>query len=80
MTKSLDYTKIKRELKIDARALEIPIGSAEVFIERAITDAVKSLRPKTLITENDLKRAIARELQKYHTDLAYVYRNRDKII
>ena len=80
MIKDLDFTKIKRELKIDARALGIPAGSAEIFIDRTILDATKALRPKSLITENDLKRAIAKELKKYHADLAYVYRNRDKII
>lgn len=80
MTKDLDYDKIKRELKIDARALGIPTGSAEIFIDRTLVTVTKTLRKKTIITENDLTRAIVKELKKYHPDLAYVYQNRDKII
>ena len=80
MTYDLDFTKIKRELKIDARALGIPTGSATIFIDRTLDSAIKTLKRKSIITENDLKRAIAKELKKYHADLAYVYQNRDKII
>lgn len=80
MTKNLDYDKIKHELKIDAHALGIPIGSAEIFIDRTLIAVTKTLRKKTIITENDLTRAIVKELKKYHPDLAYVYQNRDKII
>ena len=76
----LNLTKIKRELKIDARALGIPSGSANIFIDRAITAALKKLGRRSIITETDLKNAIAEELRKYHPDFAYVYQNRDKII
>lgn len=77
---NLNHDKLKRELMIDARALNIPVGSAEVFIERALKGADKTLRYKTIITKTDLKKAIARELKKYHKDFAYVYEKRDKII
>ena len=73
-------TAIKQELRIDARALGIPDGSAELFIKRAYNTAIKKFAHRTLITENDLKTTIANELQKYHKDFAYVYKNRDKII
>ena len=72
--------KIRRELQIDARALGIPSGSADVFIDRAISSTIKQLSRKTIITEVDLKNTIAKELSKYHKDFAYVYKNRDKII
>ena len=75
-----DTTSIKRELKFHARALNIPSGAANDFIERAITAATKSLKQKKLITESDLERAIVKELKKYHKDFAYVYENYDKII
>ena len=77
---TLDETKLKRELMIDARALDIPIGAAEIFIDRAIKAGVKKLRRKSIITETDIKIAISAELSKYHKDFAYVYKNRDKII
>lgn len=75
-----DTAKIKRGLKIDARALNIPSGAAEIFIDQTIKDVVKTLKKKTIITDADLTRAIVKELKKYHADLAYVYQNRDKII
>ena len=73
-------TTIKHELKIDARALGIPSGSAEIFINRAISATTKKLSNRSIITEHDLRSTIAKELQKYHPDFAYVYQNRGKII
>ena len=80
MDKSLDPTIIQKELKIDAKAVGIPSGAANIFIEKTIDLALKSLKNRKIITEQDLKRAITKELKKYNKDLAYVYQNRDKII
>ena len=77
---NLNKTRLKRELLIDAKALGIPTGSAEIFIDRALDATDKNLKNRTIITKNDLKRTLAKELEKYHKDFAYVYRNRDKII
>lgn len=78
--KDFDEAEITKELKIDAKALGIPEGAAEQFIERTIKGAHKTLKRKSLITETDLNRALVKELKKYNADLAYVYENRDKII
>lgn len=72
--------KITRELKIDAKGVGIPSGAAEIFIKKALTATTKKLSLKTIITEDDLKRTLAKELKKYNKDLAYVYENRDTII
>ena len=80
MSKTLDTKKIHRDLKINALGLGIPIGAAEVFIEKVIQDSSKQLKNKQIITEDDLERVITKELKKYNKDLAYVYKNRDKII
>lgn len=79
-TSSFDEQKLRRELKIHAKALNIPSGSAEAFIDRTLADAQKTLKSKQIITDRDLDRAIIKELKKYHQDFAYVYQNRDKII
>lgn len=76
----LDLKKLKTELKIHAHALGIPTGAADDFIKRAIQDVTKALKPKKIITDQDLKRLVTKELKKYHKDLAYVYENHDKII
>ena len=78
--RDFDENEIIHNLKIDAHAVGIPEGAAETFIERTIKDVKKSLKNRSIITENDLHRAILKELRKYHADLAYVYENRDKII
>ena len=80
MSETLNTTKLKRELKIDAVGVGIPTGAAEAFIQRAIDDSLKLLKNKKIITEADLKRTLAKELKKYNRDLAYVFQNRDKII
>ena len=80
MKNSLDLKTVIKNLKIDARGLGIPSGAAEVFIDKSIQTAEKSLKSKKIITEKDLRVAIAKELKKYNADFAYVYENRDKII
>lgn len=71
---------LTKNLKIDAKAIGIPTGAAEIFINKSLAAAQKSLKSKKIITEKDLKLAIVKELKKYNTDFAYVYENHDKII
>lgn len=80
MTNYFNEKELTKSLKIDARALNIPIGAAEIFIEKTISAVKKQLKPKTIITNKDLDRIVIKELKKYNIDLAYVYKNRDKII
>ena len=75
-----DQKKLKAELKIHAHALGIPVGAANDFIDHTIKNTTKTLKSKKIITNQDLKRVIIKELKKYHKDLAYVYENHDKII
>ena len=72
--------ELVKELKIHARAVGIPEGSAESFIDATLKSVKKSLKNKTVITRADLSRIVAKELKKYNQDLAYVYKNHDKII
>ena len=75
-----DELKIIADLKTEDKALGIPVGATESFIEMTIPMVAKNLGDKKIITEKDLTRAIVKELKKYNADLAYVYENRDKII
>lgn len=72
--------RVKRELKLHAKALGIPVGAAEAFIDETLKTVEKNLKKKTTITQGDLDRMIVKELKKYNADFAYVYQNRDKII
>lgn len=78
--KDFDLEQLTKDLRIDARGVGIPEGAAEIFIKRTLKDAQKSLKRKSIITENDLKRAVSKELKKYNADLAYVYEFHDKIV
>jgi len=71
---------LQKSLKIHAKALGIAPGAAEIFIEKSLKAAEKSLKKRSLITEADLTRATVKELKKYQPDLAYVLENYDKII
>lgn len=76
----IDTKLLTKNLKIDAKAVGIPIGAAEIFIDKTLKAIQTTLKSKTIITDKDLDRAIIKELKKYNPDLAYVYENRDKII
>lgn len=78
--KDFDYKSLTEQLKIDARGLGIPDGAAELFIKNALESLKKTLKTKTIITEKDLNRLLAKELKKYNADFAYIYQNRDTII
>ena len=71
---------IRSDLKLHARALDIPSGAANDFIEATLESVQKSLSKKSTITSADLTRLIVKNLKKYNADFAYVYENRDTII
>lgn len=79
-TQLFNANQLKKELKIDAKALNIPPGAAQIFIDKVLAGTDKALKSKKIITEDDLTRIVVKELKKYHADLAYVYKNRDKIV
>ena len=78
--KTLDEDLLKKELKIHAKGVGIPAGAADEFVKRTLKEVLKSLKNKKIITDGDLERAVVRELKKYNADLAYIYKNRGKII
>ena len=80
MIEHFNETALIKTLKIDAKALGIPIGAAEAFINETLKSVKKQLKSKNIITNHDLERMVTKELKKYNADLAYVYKNRDKII
>ena len=71
---------VRSELKLHARALGIPSGAANDFIEETLKSVQKSLSKKSTVTSADISRLIVKNLKKYHADFAYVYENRDTII
>ena len=72
--------ELNKDLIINMKALGIPIGAAEVFADKILQEVSKSIKGKKIITAEDLNRFIATAAKKYNGDLAYVYKNRGRII
>ena len=70
----------KKELKLHAKALGIPEGSAEIFIKSTIDSVNAALKNKNIVTSADITRLAVKSLKKFNKDFAYVYENRDTII
>lgn len=74
----------KQELEADivreAKVIKIPEGSAKAIAKKVVCQVEKWAQKRPAVTLNDIDRRVAIEVAKYSDDLAYVYRNRGKII
>lgn len=75
-----DEQALRAEIVRNARGVGMPLGAAEIVAEKAAKATADWVTKRSAITSDDLNRVIARETEKYSTDLAYVYKNRGKII
>ena len=82
MGKSYEYTHegVVQNVLRYARSLEIPEGMSKQLAERAARKADIWMKNKSTVTESDLRRVIGKELEIVSPDLAFAYRNHDKII
>ena len=78
--KSFEKSDLIDELRRESKSVGIPAGSAELIIRKVIEGICPWLEERNMITKSDLEWVVSRELDKYNADLAYIYRNRDKII
>ena len=72
--------KLKNELLHEARVLGLHRGSVELMLDKVVEEVDKWVADRAQVTDADLDRVVAARLQKYNKDLAYWYRNRNKII
>lgn len=72
--------ELYNELIHSAKAVGLSIGVAEVIADKVVKKVTEHLARRAVITIDDLNRFIADETEKYSKDLAYVYKNRGKII
>jgi 2-phosphoglycerate kinase len=71
---------IKATILRQAKSLKIPSGWAQQIADRVAEKTDKWIADKAIVTEDDLRKVIIKELDKLNADLAYAYRNHDKII
>ncbi len=75
-----DEQELKNDIIREAKALGVPVGTAEVIAEKVAKLVAKWVNQRVTVTVDDINRRVALEIAKYQTDLAYVYQNRGKII
>ncbi len=77
-----EYTHegIRESVLRHAKALRLPEGWAEQVAERVAKATDKWIDDKDVVTEDDLKNFICKELDEISPDIAFAYRNHDKII
>ncbi len=73
-------TALVKDIIKNAKAINIPIGSAEIFAEKTADHVEKWIKTRAKVTETDLNRVIAQKLATFNRDLAFFYKNSGKII
>jgi hypothetical protein len=71
---------VKESILRHARSTKVAPGWAEQIAERVASDVDAWIADKDIVTENDLRKKIIKELDVLCPDIAYVYKNHDKII
>lgn len=72
--------ELQQDLVHSAKALGISAAVAETISLKIAKKVAERLSKRAAVTMDDLNRFIATEAEKYNKDLAYVYKNRGKII
>ena len=72
--------KLITEIMFEAKVLNRHFGSAEIIAEKVADEVEAWAKKRTFITEDDITRVASEKLEKYDKDLAYIYKNRGKII
>lgn len=78
--KTFSIEDLKKDILHEAKLLKVSDAVAETIASRAVEKVEKWIEKRSAVTSDDLNRQIAKELQKYNADLAYVYQIRGKII
>ncbi|MBR6961811.1 hypothetical protein IKH79_03545 [Candidatus Saccharibacteria bacterium] len=65
---------------MNAKSLRLPEAWAKQIADRVVKNIDKWIADKELITEDDLRKQIVKELKVLEPNLAFAYRNHDKII
>ena len=69
-----------KDILRNAKAANIPIGSAEIFANKTADHVEAWIKNRAQVTQADLDRIIAKKLSTYSKDLAFFYKNNGKII
>ena len=76
----VDAESLEKDILKEARTIKMPVGEAKGFSKKVAEKVAKWAEKRGAVTANDINTKIADELKKYSGDLAFIYRNKGKII
>lgn len=71
---------LQEDLLHNAKVVGLSAGAAAVIVEKVVPKVAERMAKRAVVTVDDFNRFITQEVEKYNKDLAYVYKNRGKII
>lgn len=82
MKKVREYSskQLEKEILADARALGVAENWAKTIADKTVKDVEKWIKKRGAVTEADMRRVAHKKLQELHADVAYIFKNRDKIL
>lgn len=82
MKKKQEYSskKLKEEILHNAKALNIAEKWAETVADKTVKHVDKWVKGRGAVTESDIRRVASEKLETLNPDIAYIFKNRGKII
>jgi hypothetical protein len=71
---------LRAQILADAKSLHIAEKWAETIANKTVDHVDTWIKDRGTVTEADITRVAYQKLKQYHADLAYIYKNRDKIL
>lgn len=71
---------VKRSILRNARSAKVAPGWAKQIADRVTKEVDEWITDKEIVTEADLRKKIIKELETLSPDIAFAYKNHDKII
>jgi len=78
--KTYSSSALKQQILSDAKSLKIAEKWAETIAEKTVKHVDAWIKNRGTVTEADITRVAHTKLKEYDADLAYIYKNRGKII
>jgi len=71
---------LRAQILADAKALKLPEKWAETIADKTVQHVNKWIKGRGAVTDADLSRVAYEKLREYSADLAYIHKNRGKIL
>ena len=72
--------QVMKDIMLEAKVLGISSGAGEKYAEKVADKIAKWAERREEVTQADIDAQIVKEVSRYSKDLAFVYKNRGKII